>query len=216
MTSITRPRSAWPSSPRPAGSSVSSSRRRHRVERRGLVEIPVARGAVVAVRPYAESKVLVERDLKALADEELSPTYLRAGSVLEPVTARYRERHLPLWFRGDGAFAKPELYELLEAEGIGYAIRLPANRVLQERIGHLLTRPLGRPPNKPQVYCQLQLPGAELGQTAPGGGEGRVAPGRARSLRRCPGHHPVDLGRPGQRCNRPARLLPWPRSHCLE
>ena len=72
-------------------------------------------------------------------------------SVLEPVIARYRERGLDLYFRGDAAFAKPELYELLEAEGIGYAIRLPANRVLQERIGHLLTRPVGRPPNKPQV-----------------------------------------------------------------
>ena len=73
-------------------------------------------------------------------------------SVLEPVIARYRERGLALYFRGDAAFAKPELYELLEAEGIGYAIRLPANSVLQERIGHLLTRPVGRPPNKPQVF----------------------------------------------------------------
>ena len=33
-------------------------------------------------------------------------------------------------------------------EGIKYAIRFPANRVLQERIGHLLTRPVGRPPNE--------------------------------------------------------------------
>jgi hypothetical protein len=41
---------------------------------------------------------------------------------------------------------------LLESEGIGYAIRLPANRVLQERIGHLLTRPVGRPPKKPQAF----------------------------------------------------------------
>jgi hypothetical protein len=56
--------------------------------------------------------------------------------VLEPVIARYRNRGLVLYFRGDAAFAKPELYELLEAEGIGYAIRLPANSVLQERIGH--------------------------------------------------------------------------------
>ena len=73
-------------------------------------------------------------------------------SVLEPVIARYRERALDLYFRGDAAFAKPELYELLEAEEIGYAIRLPANAVLQERIGHLLTRPVGRPPRKPQVF----------------------------------------------------------------
>jgi Transposase DDE domain group 1 len=72
--------------------------------------------------------------------------------VLEPVLARYRGRGFTLYFRGDAAFAKPELYELLEAEGIGYAIRLPANPVVQGRIGHLLTRPVGRPPKKPQVF----------------------------------------------------------------
>jgi Transposase DDE domain group 1 len=73
-------------------------------------------------------------------------------NVLEPVIARYRGRGLTLYFRGDAAFAKPELYELLEVEGMGYAIRLPANPVLQERIAHLLTRPVGRPPKKPQVF----------------------------------------------------------------
>lgn len=72
--------------------------------------------------------------------------------VIEPVIARYRERGCALYFRGDAGFAKPELYELLEAEGIGYAIRLPANSVLQERIGDLLTRPVGRPPKRPQVF----------------------------------------------------------------
>jgi hypothetical protein len=72
-------------------------------------------------------------------------------SVLVPVIARYRGRGLVLYFRGDAAFAKPELCELLEAEGIGYAIRLPANAVLQARIGHLLTRPVGRPPKKPKM-----------------------------------------------------------------
>jgi hypothetical protein len=73
-------------------------------------------------------------------------------SVLVPVIVRYRGRGLVLYFRGDAAFAKPEIYELLEAEGMGYAIRLPANCVLQERIGHLLTRPVGRPPKKTQVF----------------------------------------------------------------
>jgi hypothetical protein len=68
------------------------------------------------------------------------------------VIARYRKRGIDLYFRADAAFAKPELYELLEAEGIRYAIRLPANQVLQECIAHLLTRPVGRPPNKPQVF----------------------------------------------------------------
>jgi hypothetical protein len=42
------------------------------------------------------------------------------------------------------AFANPEV---LEAERIKYAIRLPANQVLQSRIGYLLTRPVGRPPH---------------------------------------------------------------------
>jgi Transposase DDE domain group 1 len=71
--------------------------------------------------------------------------------VLEPVIARYRERGIDLYFRADAAFAKPEIYALLEQEGIRYAIRLPANQVLQRRIGHLLTRRVGRPPKKPVV-----------------------------------------------------------------
>jgi hypothetical protein len=33
------------------------------------------------------------------------------------------------------------------SERIKYAIRLPANQVLQSRIGYLLTRPVGRPPH---------------------------------------------------------------------
>src|SRR5262245_31084061 len=39
----------------------------------------------------------------------------------------------------------PEVYEFLEAERIKYAIRLPANRILQDSIGYLLKRPVGRP-----------------------------------------------------------------------
>jgi hypothetical protein len=73
--------------------------------------------------------------------------------VLEPVIARYRERSVALYFRADAAFAKPETYELLETKGIRYAIRLPANQVLQERIGYLLKRPVGRPPKEPIVSC---------------------------------------------------------------
>jgi hypothetical protein len=47
------------------------------------------------------------------------------------------------YFRGDAAFANSEIYELLEADGISYAIRLPANRVVQDTIGYLLKRPVG-------------------------------------------------------------------------
>jgi hypothetical protein len=68
--------------------------------------------------------------------------------VLEPVIARYRDTVKRLCFRGDAAFANPEIYEFLEAEGIGYTIRLPANSVLQNRIGYLLRRPVGRPPHE--------------------------------------------------------------------
>ena len=67
--------------------------------------------------------------------------------VLEPVVDRYRDRKLRRYFRADAAFASPEVYEFLEAEGFLYAIRLPANQVLQECIAHLLARPVGRPPN---------------------------------------------------------------------
>jgi len=67
-------------------------------------------------------------------------------NVLEPVVARYRERDLRRYFRADAAFASPEVYEFLEAEGYKYTIRLPANRILQEHIGYLLERPVGRPP----------------------------------------------------------------------
>jgi hypothetical protein len=66
--------------------------------------------------------------------------------VLEPVVARYRGEEKDRLFRGDAAFALPEVYEYLEAEGFRYAIRLPANAVLQERIAPLLKRPVGRPP----------------------------------------------------------------------
>ncbi len=67
--------------------------------------------------------------------------------VLEPVVVRYKGRKVRLYFRGAAAFASPEIYDYLEAEGFLYAIRLPKNRILQESIAHLLTRPVGRPPS---------------------------------------------------------------------
>jgi len=72
--------------------------------------------------------------------------------VLEPVIARYRDTVKRRYFRGDAAFANPDIYEFLEAEGVGYVIRLPANRILQEKIGYLLKRPVGRPPHEVRRY----------------------------------------------------------------
>ena len=67
--------------------------------------------------------------------------------VLGPVVERYRQRGLRRYFRGDAAFASPDIYEFLEAAGYKYTIRLKANAILQDRIAHLLARPVGRPPN---------------------------------------------------------------------
>jgi Transposase DDE domain group 1 len=72
--------------------------------------------------------------------------------VLEPALARYGRRMNRRYFRGDAAFANPEVYELLEADGYRYTIRLPANSVLQERIGWLLKRPVSRPPHEVRRY----------------------------------------------------------------
>src|SRR6516164_9039164 len=87
---------------------------------------------------------------------DLERCALRAGNVhsadgwddvLKPVVARYQGKVSRIYFRADAAFAMPEVYQFLEAERIKYAIRLPANQVLQSRIGYLLTRPVGRPPH---------------------------------------------------------------------
>ena len=55
----------------------------------------------------------------------------RWREVLEAVVKRYQEKGVWLLFRADAAFAKPEVYEYLESRDTGYAMRLPANEVLQ-------------------------------------------------------------------------------------
>ena len=118
--------------------------------------------------------------------------------VMEPVAERYRERGLRRYFRGDAAFASPDIYEFLEAECFLYAIRLPTNQILQESIGHLLTRPVGRPAEPcAALLRQLQLPGKELGQGPPRGGQGRMASGRTGSPRRIYRHQPEPFCRAG-------------------
>ncbi|MBM3790857.1 MAG: IS1380 family transposase [Acidobacteria bacterium] len=72
--------------------------------------------------------------------------------LLEPVLDRYADSAKKLYFRGDAAFASPDIYEYLEERGILYAIRIAANQNLHAEIEHLLTRPVGRPPKKPRVF----------------------------------------------------------------
>jgi hypothetical protein len=73
-------------------------------------------------------------------------------AVLKPVVARYREAGANVAFRGDAAFAQPSMYEYLESEGIEYAIRLPANQILQAEIAPMLKRPVGRPAHYVQRF----------------------------------------------------------------
>ena len=71
--------------------------------------------------------------------------------VLLPVIDRYQARKRTVVVRADAAFALPALYEALEQRDVTYAIRLPANQVLERRIEDLLTRPRGRPSYAPLV-----------------------------------------------------------------
>jgi len=92
---------------------------------------------------------------------DLERCSLRPGNVhsadgwrdaLDPVVERYRDRKLHRCFRGDATFASPEIYEFLETECFLYTIRLPKNQILQDSIAHLLSRPVGRPPNHVRRY----------------------------------------------------------------
>ncbi|MDP6415841.1 MAG: IS1380 family transposase [Gammaproteobacteria bacterium] len=78
-------------------------------------------------------------------------------SVLLPVIERYRDDEESKFFRADAAFAIPAIYQRLESEDYGYAIRLKGNAVLYRRIQDLLKRPVGRPSFKPRIsYASFQ------------------------------------------------------------
>jgi hypothetical protein len=72
--------------------------------------------------------------------------------VLLPEIERQQQMGKEVAFRADAACAKPEVYEALEARGVKYAIRLPANDILERDIAELLPRPVGRPSHKPGVW----------------------------------------------------------------
>jgi len=71
--------------------------------------------------------------------------------VLKPVLARYSKTARPSItrrrFRADAAFAIPALFDLLEAEGWDYAVRIKGNPKLHARIKWLAKRRPGRPPH---------------------------------------------------------------------
>jgi hypothetical protein len=91
---------------------------------------------------------------------DLERCALRPGNVhsadgweeaLKPVLSRYSAKARPLItrrrFRADAAFAIAALFDLLEAEGWDYAIRIKGNPKLHERIDWLTKRRPGRPTN---------------------------------------------------------------------
>jgi len=82
-----------------------------------------------------------------------SPSHSAEGwdEVLLPIVDRYRRRGQTVVVRADAAFAIPAIYEALEHRRERYAIRLPANDVLERQIEDLLTRPRGRPSRAPLV-----------------------------------------------------------------
>jgi hypothetical protein len=81
--------------------------------------------------------------------------------VLLPVIDRLQDRGQTVVVRADAAFAIPALYEALERRGVAYAIRLPANDVLERAIEDLLTRPRSRPSHAPLVrYRSFQYQAA--------------------------------------------------------
>ena len=71
--------------------------------------------------------------------------------ILLPLIERSQARRQTVVVRADAAFALPALYEALERRGVAYAIRLPANQVLERTIEDLLTRPRGRSSYAPLV-----------------------------------------------------------------
>jgi hypothetical protein len=84
------------------------------------------------------------------AIEDIDQGFSQRASAIRP-TGVQQAQGKEVAFRGDAAFAKPEVYESVEEREIKYAIRLPANDNLERKVAQLLTRPVGRPSYKPVV-----------------------------------------------------------------
>jgi len=69
--------------------------------------------------------------------------------ILLPVIDRSQARGRTVVVRANAACALPALYEARERWNVAYAIRLPANQVLERAIEDLQVRPRGRPSHAP-------------------------------------------------------------------
>ena len=70
-------------------------------------------------------------------------------AVLQPAIEQLKALGIEVTFRGDAAFARPEIYEALEEDDVKCVIRLPADDSLQRNVTELLKRPAGRPSYRP-------------------------------------------------------------------
>ena len=129
-------------------------------------------------------------------------------SVLEPIVIRYRDKAKRRFFRGDAAFALPDLYEFLEAEGYKLQVHHPPQG---KHDPSRARRPPAQAPRRPAaepcaaVPCQLQLSGRILGQEAPGRRQGRMAPRRTLSSCRLHRDQPNPTGQARDRLLQSAR-----------
>jgi Transposase DDE domain group 1 len=124
-------------------------------------EIPVdGRQEPSAYNGHCESTgdhplLLCNRDGDCLA-AKLRPGNVQSAEgweeVLLPEIEQQQRMGTEVVFRADAAFAKPELYEALEARGVKSAIRLPAKESLERDMAEWLTRPVGRPSRTPVVW----------------------------------------------------------------
>jgi hypothetical protein len=88
--------------------------------------------------------------------------------MLLPIIRRLQAQQQAVVVRADAAFAIPGLYEALERRGARYAIRLPANDVLERASEDLLVRPCGRPNHGPPVrYRSFQYQAASWDRLRP-------------------------------------------------
>jgi hypothetical protein len=71
--------------------------------------------------------------------------------LLVPEIDRQQAEGQRVAFRADAAFARPEIHEALEARGVQYAIRIPANNNLELPVEDVLFRSPGRPSLKPLI-----------------------------------------------------------------
>ena len=109
--------------------------------------------------------------------------------LLVPEIERQQAQGKLVAFRADAAFARPAIYEALEARGVQYAIRIPANKSLEREIEDILFRPGGTA--KPHAIGPVQecpLSGGQLDHAPTGRGKSRAPRRRAVPARRLHRH----------------------------